>query len=183
MRISLIKKLLLLAALPVLAALLLPLPGSAKVDRELCEVCGRYWDSSPQRCRAYIDLGHSNIRTIYACSLFCLLEKLEDYEDKGEERTLQVVLYSDRDSTGAVMLVLDKAWFVYGIEGDDQKVHEPYMAAFRNERAAREAQKELGGEVINFDSAHERVKKLTDDWEPQPSKEYTPLLRGRHAKR
>ncbi|MCC7476843.1 hypothetical protein IT575_00160 [bacterium] len=169
-----------LIALCSLCLLLLPLQGQAKIERTLCDVCGRVWDDSPARMRARVDLGHNHSRTLYACCPFCMLERMEDYKDRNIG-TLQIVLHKEHKENAASMLVAERSWFLIGIEGDEEKNAEPYVAAFRNKKAAEEGQKKLGGEAIDWETLLGRVRKLTDDFEPRAPKDYPPLRPGRSA--
>ncbi len=167
-----------LAVLALAVLLAVPLQGQAKVERTLCDVCGRVWDDSPSRMKSYVDLGHNHSRTLYACSPFCMLERMEDYKDRTFGTT-QIVLHKDYKETSPNMLVVERSWYLVDIEGDEEKSAEPYVAAFRNKKAAEQGQKDLGGKVIDWDTLYKRVIKLTEDYEPHPPKEFSKLRPGR----
>lgn len=173
----------LLAALSVLLALAVAGPSVAQMPapgepRPHCTVCRRFWDSSPSRIKFTLKFKHT-VKEYLVGSLFCYSEFMEDYPDK-EPETAVIVNYLTRDDPAPLQLNLKKAVYLYDADGDDEKDAEPHVYAFANKDQAKEAQKDLGGEIVDFDEAMKRIKPLTDEYEPDLELYYSPLkIRGR----
>lgn len=152
---------LLLAALP-------PAPVQALDMRPHCPLCRRYTDTSPARLQAYVPLG-KRTKVIDACSVFCLIEQLEDYET--EPAFIYCANYATFGEKDPLPLRTSRAYFVYESDtGDEEKTAEPYTYAFATEDEATEFADANGGEVLEWDDVVERVTELTDEWEPEPEK-------------
>lgn len=175
---QLARRVLLTLGLLALALLAAPLTSQARIDFSLCDVCRRVWDDSPARMKATVDLGHNHSRKLLACSPFCMCERMEDYKDKPIG-TLQIVMHKEHKESGALMLIAERSWYLVEIDGNPKKDSEPHVGAYRNKKAAEEAQKELGGKVEDWAALKARILKLTDEWEPNAPKEYPPLRPGR----
>jgi len=157
----------LVAAAVAFAAAFLPADQAvADLERPLCKVCRRYIDTSPSQAQAYLDY-NGRTKVVEACSLFCLFEILESR--KGKLQWIYVQNHDTRNDPEPLPIKAQRAWFLYDAEvGDETLSHEPYIYAFTTEATAQEFAEELGGEVLNWDAVQERVKALTDEWEPEP---------------
>ncbi|MBN2081757.1 nitrous oxide reductase accessory protein NosL [bacterium] len=156
-------------------------PVQALDIRPICETCRRYTDKSPSRVMAYIEIGR-HVKRLDACSLFCLVEMLEDQE--YEPTFIYVTDYATFDTDEQMPLDALKAWYVYDCEtGDEEKSNCPYVYAFASEATAREYQDDLGGEVLDWEDTLARITELTDEWEPEPvGHHHTPLKHPRTKK-
>lgn len=168
-----------LTGLAVLIALLAGMPAAqALKDRPICTVCRRFTDTSPARVIGIIEIGR-HVKKLDACSLFCFVEMLED--QVADPTVIYVADYATFGTEDYIPLKADQAWYLYDCDtGDDQKTMKPYTYAFASEELAKQYQDELGGEVLNWDDVVEKIKALTDDWEPPGSGyDYRPLNRKR----
>jgi hypothetical protein len=166
--------LLLTAALPLSAG-----PAGALNPRPICEVCRRYTDTSPGRAQAAVKIDR-HTKTLDSCSLFCLLEQLEDYED--EPLWIQVMDYPSFDTDQQLVLRNTQAQYLYDADsGSVEKTHLPFIYAFSSEDTAADYQDELGGELLEWDEVLEQVLELTEEWEPDPPEFiHRPLRHPRH---
>jgi len=169
-----------IAAFTVLLSLVVIGTSQASVTppgepRPLCKVCRRFWDTSPSRIDFSLKFSHT-VKQYRVCSLFCYSEFMEDYPDK-EPETVLIVNYATLDQDMPNQLNLAKATYLYDAEGDYEKSEEPHVYAFATEKQAEEAKEDLGGEVVSFEEAMKRIKKLTDDYEEDLELPYTPLRR------
>lgn len=156
----------------ILAVALAAAPGE---PRPHCEVCRRYWDTSDARIDVSLKFGKT-VRNYQLCSLFCYFEFMEDYPDTEPERAL-IVNHATLDQELPGRLRLENAHFLYEAEGDPEKTCKPFTYAFATRDQAVEAQAELGGELLDFDEARERITELTDDYEPERQLHYSPKNR------
>ena len=160
MKLKLIANLILTAAV-----LLIPLASSALDQRPLCQVCRRYIDTSPQACSAFILLGGRHPKSIQACSLFCLFEQLEQYESEPE--TIMIVNYETLEDEFVQQLNTKQAAYLFGVDAvEDELCNEPAVFAFPTKDAAKQAQAELGGELLEWAEVEARCVKLAAMWEP-----------------
>jgi hypothetical protein len=153
-------------------------PGEA---RPHCKVCRRYWDTSPSRIDFSLKFKHTVV-SYRVCSLFCYSEFMEDYPDKEPETAL-IVDYATLDQELPNRLNLEKAVYLYDADGDYEKSEEPHVYAFATKKQAEEAEDELGGEVLTFDEAIKRIKKLTDEYEQDLQLHYSPLKKRKHKEK
>ena len=155
-------------ALSLLAAVL-PLsadPAEALNPRPICDVCRRYTDTSPGRAQAAVKVDQ-HTKTLDGCSLFCLLEQLEDYEE--DPLWIQVLDYPSFGTDQQLALRAKQAVYLYDAEsGNVEKTQLPFIYAFSSEDTATEYQDELGGELLEWEQVLEQVLELTDEWEPEP---------------
>ncbi|GEM_PF-2516134 len=171
----------LVTALLLLAALL-PLnaePAAALNPRPICQVCRRFTDTSPGRAQAAVKIDR-HTKTLDGCSLFCLLEQLEDYEN--EPIWIQVLDYPSFGTDEQLVLRAKHAVYLYDAEsGDVEKTQLPFIYAFASEDDAEGYQDELGGELLEWEQVLEQVLELTDEWEPDPPEFiHRPLRHPRH---
>lgn len=112
-----------------------PVKGSPK-----CECCGLYWGQSPTRVQAVVVRGGAKELVNYE-SIPCMLK------DTAKDDSLvrfDVIDYTTAGTEKEVMLEGGEAFYVYGtrpIPGSSA----PYIAAFADEKKAREAITWLGG--------------------------------------
>ncbi len=140
-------------------------PANALGPRPHCKVCRRFTDTSPASMATSYRFGR-RVVSYQMCSMFCYLEFIEDFTEH-EPENIRVLNFNSIDTEMRLSLNADRAWFLHGVEGNEQKVHEPYSVAFGTEREATAAQEELGGEIMRFGELAEIVKELTDEWEPE----------------
>jgi len=171
-----------LAALFALTAVIVGATAAQALNpRPICEICRRYTDKSPGRVVAFIELGN-HVKKLDTCSIFCFIELLED--QVKEPSVVYIADYATFGTEDHIPLKADQAWFLFNCDsGDDQKINEPYTYAFASEDLAREYQDELGGELLSWDELVDKVRELTDEWEPEGSNyEYRPLRERRNHK-
>jgi hypothetical protein len=164
----------------LLGATLLPAgAGADGLDRRVCERCRRFWDDSPARMKLSLDFDKVR-KEYYLCGPFCVMEELELHEGK-EPAQLLVQDYPNRDDPQPLLMRADRAFFLYGVSGEDIEMAEPYVAAFRTEKDALAAKGALGGELMKWDKIAPKVKKLAAEYEPPAQKRpYRPTRpRGR----
>lgn len=167
--------------LVICLAVLLPLVAAALEPRLLCPTCQRYVDKSPQGCYARILLGGKHPKSVGACSLFCLFERLEDFKSKPE--VITIVSYPTFHEDIVQRINVTQAVFLYDAkaDGNEDLCHEPYIYAFPDEQLAKDAQAKLGGELLKWDAVQERCEKLAADWEPDtPDEEPSPIPHRSH---
>ena len=152
-------------SLLICVIMLMPLISSALDQRPLCPVCRRYADKSPQSCTALLLLGGRHPKQITACSLFCLFETLEQYE--AEPELITIANYDTVGDDFVQQLNVIQATYLFEAKGDPELSHEPYIYAFANKDAAKAAQKELGGELLEWEAVRQRCIKLAANWEPE----------------
>lgn len=158
------------------AALLLAALPLAAFEMKLCEECRRNWDDSPARIRLVIGAGNRD-KTIHICSPLCCVQQM-DARPNAEFKAIQVVDWRARGEVSPTMLMAQRAHFLVGIDGDEQKTREPYVAAFNSERLARAQIESLGGQLLDWDALLERCRKLAEDDDSQPARRsYQPLGR------
>jgi hypothetical protein len=166
------------AGIACLAALLMIAweGGAQALDtRPLCEVCRRYTDTAPCRIQAVIEIGKHK-KGLDVCSVFCLCERLEDYE---QEPLYSIVRdYATYGGDDQRMLRAEHATYLYDASGDEQQSHEPYTYAFGSEEEAGAHQSELGGEIMDWSSVFESCTELAGEWEPEDHDSYSPLRKG-----
>jgi hypothetical protein len=151
------------AALTVIHAI----PSEA-FTRQMCEACRRNYIDSPSRITFSIDHGR-RIGRLYVCSPVCMFETLEDYPDDKPGRP-SVILWKDRaDPNGLMNLVEDVVWLL-AVKGDKEKSHPPLCAAFKTKEEAKEAQKNLGGEIRDWKKVAEKCRRVASDEEPEKKK-------------
>lgn len=153
-------------------------PATAMGSRPHCEVCRRFTDTSPASMQTAYRFGR-RVVGYRVCSIFCYLEFIEDFTEH-EPESIRVVNYKSLDWEMVLYVNAQRAYYLYEVEGDDQKTHEPYAVAFANEKEAKTAQEDLGGEIMHFDELAELIKELTDEYEPGKPK---PLHKSNLRKR
>ena len=140
-------------------------PANSRGSRPHCEVCRRFTDTSPAQMDVSYRFG-KHVKIYKICSFFCYLEFIEDFSEHVPIST-RAVNFSSWNQEGLLFINANRGYFLYGVEGDEQKTHEPYSVAFNTESQAETAQKELGGEIMRFEELVALVKKLTDEYEPE----------------
>lgn len=164
----------------LLAAPLGAQPALASTQRPHCEVCGRYTDKSPCRIRAAEKIGR-HLLDIDVCSVLCYAERLEDLQ--GEIIALQVLDSTTVHDDVPLTLGAVKAVYLYGTTGNEEKTAKPFILAFANNKAAEEARKTVGGELMSWDDVLAKCVKLAKDYEPpQPGGSGPLRKRGRNPK-
>jgi hypothetical protein len=142
--------------------LLAAFPARAAVHRPHCQVCGRFNDSSPSRVQACFRIkNHSE--TVDVCSLFCYVERREDFTTDPE--SLLVQAYPSGDDPGP-WLPATRACYLYDAAGDTQLCSPPFVYAFRTKDEAKAAANDLGGEQLDWKETLERCTQVAADWEP-----------------
>lgn len=166
------------ACVAMLWALTTMSPAKALGPRPHCEVCRRFTDTSPASMQTAYRFGR-RVVGYQVCSIFCYLEFIEDFSER-EPESIRVVNYKSLDWEMVLYVNAQRAYYLFEVEGDDQKTQEPYAVAFASEKEAATAQEELGGEIMRFDELAELVKELTDEYEPEkPKPEHKSNLRKR----
>jgi hypothetical protein len=154
------------AAVVATVLLAVPPPASGLEMRPICDICRRFCDTSPGWVMGYVPVGKRHIE-VEGCSPFCFFEQLEDFEN--EPVGIKVVDHAGEMENGNIPLInAPYAWFVYDAAvGDDEKQQAPYCYAFRTKDAARKANEELEGEVLDWEEVSERSRELAAEWEPE----------------
>lgn len=152
-------------AITVLAVILPLRPAGALDPRPHCGLCRRFTDVSPARFQAYVPVGKHSI-FIDACSLFCLFEQLEDYDE--EPSSVFTTDYATVGDNDGLRQRAERMHYVFDSpEGDAEKSNAPFTYAFMTKAAAQEFADEFGGEVLDWDEAVAATVELTDAWEPK----------------
>lgn len=161
----------------ILAVVIVTDTTGAVEQRPFCEVCRRHTDTSPSRVQAQVQVGRVK-KVLDACSLFCLCEMLERYED--EPGYIFVIDYATYGTENQRTVHAKLATYLYDTEGDEQEMHEPFTLAFSSKEDAKAYQEELGGEVMDWEAVREIFVELAADWEPPQHRHYG---RNKHGNR
>jgi len=165
-------------ALAALAALLLlAQPSAAQVERKHCDVCGRFWDSSPSRISFKLVFG-KHMKSIIVCSPFCYCERLERHPDV-EPVEIKVCYFPEAKDRLAGQIPVEKAAILYGVKGELEYSAAPFIAAFRSREEARKAQTRLGGELVSWETTYARCKKLASENDKPEEDDMGPVRRPR----
>lgn len=135
--IALLAGSLLLCAGPVLAK---------DPPRPKCENCGMYTDTSSTHVVASIEIDGKTGDHEFVCP-DCLHEKLEEWGDKAELKSFEVLDYNSFNSDAPKMIDGMKAWYLFDTEELEGSMP-VYSAAFSSKDAAKAASKDLGGELV-----------------------------------
>jgi nitrous oxide reductase accessory protein NosL len=161
-------------ALILVAVMMAGVTGAVE-ERPFCEVCRRYTDSSPSRVQAQVQVGRVK-KVLDACSLFCLYEMLELYEDEPDY--IFVIDHATYGTENQRTAHAKLATYLYDTDGDEEKMHEPFTLAFSSKEDAKAYQEELGGEVMGWEAVREIFVELAADWEPPRHHYYGSNKRG-----
>jgi len=123
--------------------------------------------------RTALDFGKRE-KAYNLCSPVCFSEFMEDYPDQEPTR-IQIMDFRDaRELHPALYNVLQMS-FLFGIEGEEEDAHPPFVAAFPLKEQAREAQESLGGELLDWEAVHKRCQKVAEEEEAKPYEGPPPL--------
>lgn len=161
-----------LTTLPVLLCSLLLFapsgPGQAGdnesvLSRKRCNITQLVLADCPNFVTASFDDGKHQWSLSMAGPI-ALYKKLETYKQRPAS-----VFIRDYDQFAAGkprMLDTAKAWFLYEAEGDPLVCQQPCIYAFKTKDAAQTAQRELGGELLQWEAVAKRAKEYAADWDP-----------------
>lgn len=138
---------------------------SALPLRPHCDQCRRFTDTSPARFQAYVPV-KQRMKVVDACSLFCLYELLEDYDE--EPAWVFATNYATVGDKEALPQRANLMYYVFDCsEGDDEKTCPPYTYAFATEAEAAEFVAEHDGELLSWEDVVAQTIELTAEWEPE----------------
>ena len=123
-------------------------------DRPRCEVCRMFWDISSTRVEASIKADGKTAAHKFE-SFGCLAQFM-----KAGDKSLvsvKVLDYGTAASKTPKLIDAKKAWFLHGTSKLKGSMA-PFIAAFATKDAATKAQKDLGGDLMQWDKLW---KKLT----------------------
>ncbi|MCH7472238.1 nitrous oxide reductase accessory protein NosL [bacterium] len=142
-------------------------------ERPACENCGMFWDTSPTRVSVTIKADEKEEEHIFECMSCTHTGLVEIYGDGVELASLQVLDYATFGAEEETMIDGMKAFYLYGVERLKGSMP-PYIAAFASEDAAKESQKELGGELLDFAGVKAKFHEAEDEEEAGKSKSEHP---------
>jgi hypothetical protein len=64
------------------------------------------------------------------------------------------------------MLLVQDAWFLFDAKGKESVCQKPHIYAFKSKDEALKEQKNVGGQLLQWDDVKPKVKQLAADWNP-----------------
>lgn len=104
-------------------------------------------------------------------------EKMETYLQKPV--AVYIVDFPSRDEENRIMVDVEKAWFLYDAKGDESINQKPHIYGFRKREDAVAAQKDLGGELQQWDLLEEEVIKFAEEWDRHARHGISNLRKGK----
>jgi hypothetical protein len=96
------------------------------------------------------------------CSVRCFCELMAGY-DEDQLSSALVVDYATSTFEQPLMQSVQRATFLYGTTGDEQKTREPFVLAFTSEGDAEKAREDLGGDLMSWEEVREVVSQLVTE--------------------
>jgi len=122
---------------------------AAPQERPRCENCGMFEDTSPTRVVATFKADGKTSDHHFVC-LGCIQEfNDKTWEGKAEVVGLKMLDYTTFGTKNPTLIDGTKAFYLYGTD-ELAGTMPPYIAAFATKDAAKQAQKTLNGEVMDF---------------------------------
>lgn len=164
--------------LAALLALALGLGAAQALDRLNCPSCRRIWLDSPSRMRVTLMYNKHPV-DYFVCSPTCYCEVL-DRNPAGEAGAALIIDYNDHADTRANLQPAASCYFLLGAEYDEEYSESPRVAAFLSEKEAQEAQKVLGGKLVEWESVLKAAREQAQAKKEKPREPREPLKkRGR----
>lgn len=156
-------------AIGVMLFFALSLVAQAKdPERPRCENCGMFTDVSSTNVHALLKLDGEEGEHNFVC-LDCVHEFMHDkYEGKSELIGLEVLDYNTFGTKTPKFIDGMTAWYLVGTS-DLPGSMEPMIAAFATKEAATKAQKDLGGELKNWEDTWAGITAESESGEPAAS--------------
>jgi nitrous oxide reductase accessory protein NosL len=121
---------------------------AAEDEAPRCDNCGMFFEKSPTRVSATIDLEDESYTHIFEC-FGCLHDFVHENYGEVMPSELSVLDYNTFATDGETMLDAFEAFYLFDTERIKGSMA-PYVAAFADEEAAKAAQETLGGELTDF---------------------------------
>lgn len=152
--------------LTVLACVLALASAAWAADEEAprCDNCGMFFAKSAARVTTVVEVEGESYSHMFEC-LGCLHDYLHENYGEVMPAELQVLDYTTFDTDDEQMIDGFDAWYLFGTERLAGAMP-PYVAAFSDEDAAKAAQEELGGELVDFAGMRELMMAAKDEQEP-----------------
>jgi hypothetical protein len=113
-----------------------------------CENCGMFYEKSPTRVMATIDIEDESHTHLFEC-IGCLHDFVHENYGEVKPSKLSILDFNTFGTDQEQMLDAFKAYYLFGTERIKGSMS-PFVAAFASEEAAKAAQEELGGELTDF---------------------------------
>ena len=126
-------------------------------ERPRCENCGMFWDKSATRVEFTVKVDGSEHTHITEC-FGCLHDFVHETYGEVMPTAVSVLDYATYGTKHEQMINAFDAFYLYGTERLDGSMP-PYVAAFATEKAAKEHQKKLGGELVDFPGMRKQMMK------------------------
>lgn len=136
--------------------------ASAQEDRPRCEKCGMFWDNSPTMLSMEVKVGEKTVTHLFEC-VNCAYNGLHSLYDEEPEVTSFLILdYTTFTAKTQKMLDGYEAFYLFGTSRLKGSMA-PFTPAFATEKAAKQAQSILGGELVDFDGMMKLLAKHNGD--------------------
>lgn len=151
--------------------------SSAEIRHKVrCDITQLVLEDCPNGIRADFDNGR-HLWSFAVAGPIAFAEKMETYVE--EPVAVYIVDYPTSSNDNMRMVDVEKAWFLFDAEGDDELSQSPHIFGFREKDAALEAQEEIGGELVQWDFVLEEVTKIAEEWDRSGKHRFGNLRKGK----